>query len=308
MLIVTLGTANLCYAAPAAHCQAPEVTSTRTPPDIRINGDNLESPLSSIMASNAPITIDYLPRDLSVSLRINPSAGRLVQVNESQWQLWPDTQKASQVELCAGEFYSRLQVLAGVPKALLTLSYPSPRQAPSPRAYQQPDTFVAVASAKASKTQLSPHFQLWQFLPQLQPKDGQTSPSWPQYTLISLGLLEKLELVIAVLKEHNRPVATLHILSGYRSPAHNKRVGGAAYSRHQYGDAVDFIVDADKDGKMDDLNEDGSVNRLDLDWLTDRLARRSVPVSAGGTGTYESAGQAAAFIHLDARGRDHYWQ
>lgn len=266
------------------------------------------------MASNAPITIDYLPRDLSISLRINPSAGRLVQVNESQWQLWPDTQQASQVELCAGDFYSRLQVLAGVSKAQLTLSYPSPRQAPSPSAYQQPATFVEVVSAKASNIQLSPHFQLWQFLPQpqlqpqLQPKGEPKKPGWPQYTLISLGLLEKLELVIAVLKEHNKPVKTLHILSGYRSPAHNKRVGGATYSRHQYGDAVDFIVDGDNDGKMDDLNEDGSVNRLDLDWLTDRLARRSVPVSAGGTGTYESAGQAAAFIHLDARGRDHYWQ
>lgn len=304
--VATLGTANVSYAATAADCQAPKVINTRTPPDIRINGDNLESPLSSIMASDAPITIDYLPRDLSVSLRINARVGRLVQVNESQWQLWPDTQQASQVELCAGEFYSRLQVLAGVPKAQLTLRYPSPRQAPSPSAYQQPTTFLEVVSAEASQTQLSPHFQLWQFLPR--PKNEKKSPSWPQYTLISLGLLEKLELVMAVLKEHNKPAETLHILSGYRSPAHNKRVGGAAYSRHQYGDAVDFIVDGDNDGKMDDLNEDGSVNRLDLDWLTDRLARRSVPVSAGGTGTYESTGQAAAFIHLDARGRDHYWQ
>lgn len=304
-LIMALAIPQLSEAATTTDCQAPKVTSSRTPPDIRINGDNLESSLSAIMASNEPITIDYLPRDLAVSLRINASAGRLVQVNESQWQLWPNTQQTSQVELCAGEFYSRLQVLAGVTQAQRTLRYPSPRQAPSPSAYQQPATFVEVASAKAGQTQLSPHFQLWQFLPA---SNHKKKPNWPQYTLISLALLEKLELVIAVLKEHNKPVTTLRILSGYRSPAHNKRVGGAVYSRHQYGDAVDFIVDSDNDGKMDDLNEDGSVNRLDLDWLTDRLARRSVPVSAGGTGTYESTGQAAAFIHLDARGRDHYWQ
>ena len=308
-LALVLG-ANLSFAATASHCEPPVAPSNRTPPDIRINSNNLESPLSSIMASEEPITIDYLPRDLSVSLHIKASAGRLVQVNESQWQLWPDTQQASQVELCAGHFYSRIQIWAGVSKPHLTLSYPSPRQAPAPSAYQQPALFVQVTSAATSRAQLSPHFQLWQFLPQQQSPMGKPlgSASWPQYTLISLGLLEKLELVMDVLAEHNKPASTLRILSGYRSPAHNKRVGGAPYSRHQYGDAVDFIVDGDNDGKMDDLNEDGSVNRLDLDWLTDRLARRSVPVSAGGTGTYQSAGPAAAFIHLDARGRDHYWQ
>lgn len=249
-----------------------------------------------------PITIDYLPRDLSIVLEMNPSAGRLVQLNESRWQLWPNNQQPSQIELCAGSFYSRVQIRPGVRKPGLTQAYPTPAGAPTPSAYQRPQRFVRVNSAEQSKTQLSPHFQLWQFLP----TDGRQD--WPQTTLISMALLEKLELVMGVLDEHQKPAETLHILSGYRSPAHNGRVGGARYSRHQYGDAVDFIVDADKDGKMDDLNDDGQVDRADLDWLTDRLARRSIPVSAGGTGRYESGGPAAAFIHLDARGRDHNWQ
>lgn len=303
---LAMGWPALSHGATDSNCEQPAATSNRTPPDLRINGDNLESPLSSIMATQAPILIDYLPRDLSKELRIKASAGRLEQVNEFQWRLWPDTQQASQVELCAGDFYSRLQLWPGVAKPQLTLSYPSPRQSPAPRDYQQPASFLEVTSASASQAQLSPHFQLWQFLPQRQADAGPIK--WPQHTLISLALLEKLELVMDVLKEHNKSAATLHILSSYRSPAHNRRVDGAAYSRHQYGDAVDFIVDANFDGKMDDLNGDGSVNRLDLDWLIDRLTRRSVPVSAGGTGTYQSAGPASAFIHLDARGRDHYWQ
>ena len=32
------------------------------------------------------------------------------------------------------------------------------------------------------------------------------------------------------------------INSGYRSPAHNKRVGGASQSQHLYGKAVDIVV------------------------------------------------------------------
>lgn len=32
----------------------------------------------------------------------------------------------------------------------------------------------------------------------------------------------------------------LRIVSGYRDPAHNRRVGGAAQSRHLHGDAADI--------------------------------------------------------------------
>lgn len=32
----------------------------------------------------------------------------------------------------------------------------------------------------------------------------------------------------------------LRIISGYRDPAHNKRVGGATQSRHLHGDAADI--------------------------------------------------------------------
>lgn len=34
----------------------------------------------------------------------------------------------------------------------------------------------------------------------------------------------------------------LRIISGYRDPAHNKRVGGASQSRHLHGDAADIPV------------------------------------------------------------------
>ncbi len=37
----------------------------------------------------------------------------------------------------------------------------------------------------------------------------------------------------------NNPYATLGIVSGFRDPAHNRRVGGASGSQHQHGNAYD---------------------------------------------------------------------
>jgi uncharacterized protein YcbK (DUF882 family) len=45
---------------------------------------------------------------------------------------------------------------------------------------------------------------------------------------------------LQVLRDHlGKPIT---ITSGYRSPAHNKAIGGAQFSRHVIGDAADFKV------------------------------------------------------------------
>lgn len=54
----------------------------------------------------------------------------------------------------------------------------------------------------------------------------------------------------------------IHINSGYRSPEHNKAVGGAANSQHVYGEACDFTG---RDFKrllriIDELDEYGLLN------------------------------------------------
>lgn len=38
----------------------------------------------------------------------------------------------------------------------------------------------------------------------------------------------------------------LVVTSGYRTPAHNEAVGGAAHSQHLYAEAADIIVEGDK--------------------------------------------------------------
>ena len=50
------------------------------------------------------------------------------------------------------------------------------------------------------------------------------------------------ELVEVLQKIRSHFKAAVTINSGYRTPAHNKKVGGAAYSQHLYGTAADITV------------------------------------------------------------------
>ena len=81
--------------------------------------------------------------------------------------------------------------------------------------------------------QVSPHFKLREF----QSKDGADK------VLVSEELLAKLEELRAYLGGDG--VATVGINSGFRSAAHNKKVGGASNSSHTRGLAADIKVKKD---------------------------------------------------------------
>ena len=84
--------------------------------------------------------------------------------------------------------------------------------------------------------------------------------------------------------------APLIVVSGYRSPAVNKAVGGAKASQHMQGLALD-LVPASKDaydfnllyGIIDGLQKGGAIPK-------------------GGLGEYHTASGAWRFVHVDARG------
>lgn len=79
---------------------------------------------------------------------------------------------------------------------------------------------------------LTPHFDLAEFASH----DGEPYPAdWVEPRL--LPLCRVLEHIRTACGDH-----PLVVTSGYRSPAHNAAVGGAARSRHMAGDAADIAV------------------------------------------------------------------
>lgn len=302
-------------------CNPPQTASPSAPLNLKINNEPLISTLTSLVDTDSkPLEIDLASATQDVPLRItlaNPKdSGYLIQSSTTSWSYWPGFRSSrskaslnegtSLIDICHGALHTRVQVLPTRFEPSISDRYPPSYGSPLPHRYETPNNFIQVNSSAEAERQISPHFKLQQFLPK-QP-NNKAANTWPQWALIRMPLLEKLERVLTVLAENDKPVTTLTILSGYRLPNHNGRVGGATYSRHMYGDAADFIVDGNNDGKMDDLNGDNKVNRADLRWLLRRLRDGSAPITAGGTGAYESHGQAEAFLHLDARGRAFYWQ
>jgi hypothetical protein len=136
---------------------------------------------------------------------------------------------------------------------------------------------------------------------------------WPKVLVIRLPLLDKLELIAEELEAVGQPAA-LRVMSGFRTPQYNAlgvgpRGGRARNSRHMYGDAADIYVDADGDGRMDDLDRDGRVTVRDARWLAGLAARveNRYPEMSGGIGVYRATAVHGPFVHVDTRGTPARW-
>jgi hypothetical protein len=182
--------------------------------------------------------------------------------------------------------------------------WPGERRA-MPDNYENPIGFIEVTPQNVDLP-LSTHFTLRSFLTHDQER------VWPKYVVLREELLDKLELVLATLELQGVPTRNAVVLSGFRTPAHNLRASfeGAAYaSRHQYGDAADLIIDANGDGRMDDLNRDGDVNFMDTDVINRavEIVERKHPDLVGGLGLYRAIGPSGPFAHIDVRGTRARW-
>lgn len=118
--------------------------------------------------------------------------------------------------------------------------------------------------------QLSEHFHLNEFV---RPADRASLPASVRKNLVALA--NSLERVREFLG--NRP---MRITSGYRSPQHNARVGGAPNSQHVTGKAADFVVDG--------LPAFEVYAKLDPWW-------------EGGLGRYPSQPEPGRITHVDIR-------
>ena len=172
-------------------------------------------------------------------------------------------------------------------------------------AYDNPAGFVEVTEANAG-LHVSDHLTLGDFVTH----DG---AAFPKYVVLREALLDKIELVLNDLEAHGVPTDHVKILSGFRTPSYNFALGDASgrarESRHQYGDAVDMIVDANHDGRMDDLNNDGRSDVGDVRVIESAVDRveRAHPELAGGLGLYREMGPSGPFAHIDVRGTRARW-
>lgn len=76
------------------------------------------------------------------------------------------------------------------------------------------------------------------------------------------------------------------VISGYRSPDYNKKIGGAKRSQHMLAKAADIIIK-------------GMDTRDVADLIKDLIKQGKM--HAGGVGLYQS------FVHYDVRGRNARW-
>ena len=169
--------------------------------------------------------------------------------------------------------------------------------------YQPPRGFIRVTQANQA-TQVSPHFQLRQFA-------CKQSDKFPQYLLLDPKLVVKCEQLVERLNRAGYPCQTLVVMSGYRTPYYNRRLGNVRFSSHVWGRAADVYVDEDRDGLMDDLNQDGKNNYRDaaiLYKMIDRMDGQGAGKTlVGGLGLYAKNRNHGPFVHLDVRGKKARW-
>lgn len=139
-------------------------------------------------------------------------------------------------------------------------------------------TFLGAAAflklRKRMDNNLSKNFTLNEF----QSKDGAKTP--PDIVINLRELAKNLQ----VIRDYvNKPIT---ILSGYRSPAHNAKVGGAKFSQHLRGKAADIKIQGLTPGQI----------ATELEKL---IALRKI--SDGGIGIYPT------FVHYDIRTKKARW-
>lgn len=184
--------------------------------------------------------------------------------------------------------------------------WPAERRAPLSPAYRVPAGFIEV-TPEIHSLAVSSHFTLGEFLSLRSQRDV-----WPKPLVLDLRLVDKLELIIQALADSGFAAPRVKVMSAFRTPSvtlAGARTARAPESRHQYGDAADIVVDANGDGRMDDLTRDGKVDLADARFLVRVVLaiEEAYPELIGGIGVYRSDGLSGPFVHVDARGERARW-
>lgn len=281
---------------------------------VGIRGHVVRTELFSLFASPGESVSLTLPEHDSGELQLFLDDRVYGRAEPGQWSFKaPDRPGLYPLTLHHGDNESplRLNLFVGVPASEIEgerlngyrLGPPPPGHERYGSLYRAPESFIEVTEENVD-TRLTPHFTLGQFLCK---QEG----TFPKYVALNESLLVLLENLLQAVREAGYAVDTFGVISGYRTPDYNRRIGNVPNSRHVYGDAMDLFVDADGDGRMDDLNGDGKHNREDVDLLYRIVEQvKAIPENAqlaGGVGRYYQASHHGGFIHVDARGYRARW-
>ena len=170
--------------------------------------------------------------------------------------------------------------------------------------FERPRGFVEI-TMENKDVPLTDHFRLGDL-------DCKLERPYPHYAVIQTSLLVKLEGLVDILNRRGLPGKHMKIMSGFRTPDYNREIGNeTTYSRHIAGDAADIFLDRNADGRMDDLNRDGRVNRRDAGLLLSIVeAMDESPeygALVGGASAYRANASHGPFLHVDARGYPARW-
>lgn len=154
------------------------------------------------------------------------------------------------------------------------------------------------------ESRVSTHLSLSDFL-------GHVDGSWPQYMVLDLRLVYKMEMVFAGVADNYSEARDIHCISGFRTPAYNAEIGNeTGFSLHLYGSAADFWIEGWPENELiDDLDRNKRIDVYDAEYIIDitRELEAAGRVAVGGASAYRWISTHGPFVHLDTRGSPAVW-
>ncbi len=295
--LISLGAAAIAAALAASGAQASAGTQSQTAAAV----DSVPTIPDSLRGRSGALRLALLLP--TAPSQTEDSAGRALMPLAATWSL-PDAAKGGLFHFV--ELIPFAEKRDGRIGAYTVGRFPGERRNTSHRHWGVPAGFISV-TPELLTLPVSTNFVLGDFVSLVDQRNV-----WPRAVVLDLRLVDKLELIIAALRDSGVVNPKLKVMSGFRTPSvtlRNARTAQAPDSRHQYGDAADFVVDANGDGRMDDLTKDRRVDLADARYLVRiiQAVEAAHPDLIGGIGVYPSRGQSGPFVHVDARGERARW-
>ncbi len=168
---------------------------------------------------------------------------------------------------------------------------------------QLPDCFIELMPQDMER-RVSTHLTLGQFLCHIE-------GSYPQYMVLQLDLVDKLEAVLDEVRRHYPEACDVHNISGFRTPIYNASIGNeTSFSQHLYGGAADIWIESfPANGLMDDIDRNKRVDVFDGERLVEivRQVEARGEARVGGASAYRWNRVHGPFVHIDVRGSAARW-